>query len=86
MCAGRGSLATADVPATELVDFGINQFATGTKGVGGAEGTWRDAENAQLGGNPIAQGSVDSTMGLHLEPAGAWKSRCLLLARGGPEV
>ena len=67
MCAGRGSLGTTDAPTTELVDFGINQFATGTKGVGGAEGTWRDAENAQLGGNPIAQGSVDSTMGLHLE-------------------
>ena len=31
MCAGRGSLGTTDAPTTELVDFGINQFATGTK-------------------------------------------------------
>lgn len=45
---------------------GIAQFATGTKRFGGAEGTWRDAEDGRLEGNPIAQGSVDSTIAFHL--------------------
>ncbi len=45
---------------------GVSQWACGLKEVGGAEGTWRDAEDGQLGGNPIAQGSVDSTLGLTL--------------------
>jgi GH15 family glucan-1,4-alpha-glucosidase len=34
--------------------------------VGGAEGTWRDAEDGMLQGNPVAQGSVDSTLGVSL--------------------
>ncbi|MBO8126988.1 MAG: glycoside hydrolase family 15 protein [Firmicutes bacterium] len=38
------------------------QYATGTKRFGGAEGTWRDAEDGVLEGNPIAQGSVDSVV------------------------
>lgn len=45
---------------------GIKQYATGIKGFAGLEGTWRDAEDGHLSQNPIAQGSVDSTMGLHL--------------------
>lgn len=45
---------------------GVDQFATGQKEVQGLEGTWRDAEDGKLSGNPIAQGSVDSTIGLHL--------------------
>jgi oligosaccharide amylase len=44
---------------------GVDQFATGNKDVGGAEGTWRDAEDGHLEGNPIAKGSVDSTIALH---------------------
>src|SRR5688500_8664604 len=40
-------------------------FSTGKKRVSGAEGTWRDAEgDGHLSGNPIAQGSVDSTIAL----------------------
>lgn len=52
---------------------GIDQFATGAKRIGNAEGTWRDAEDGQLSRNPIAQGSVDSTVGfnLHLTPKGS---------------
>ncbi|MFX6926386.1 hypothetical protein ABTH56_19505, partial [Acinetobacter baumannii] len=46
--------------------FGINQWSTGNKEVNGAEGTWRDAEDGLLGNNGIAQGSVDSTIGLSL--------------------
>jgi GH15 family glucan-1,4-alpha-glucosidase len=41
---------------------GMQQYACGLKGFGGFEGTWRDAEDGELGMNPIAQGSVDSTV------------------------
>ncbi|HEY2824256.1 MAG TPA: hypothetical protein VGI83_01800, partial [Gemmatimonadales bacterium] len=47
-------------------EVGVKQYACGMKEVGGAEGTWRDAEDGELGGNPIAQGSVDSTLGVQL--------------------
>jgi glucoamylase len=40
----------------------IDEYATGTAGFRGAEGTWRDAEDGHLGNNAIAQGAVDSTM------------------------
>ncbi|MDP9175999.1 MAG: glycoside hydrolase family 15 protein [Planctomycetota bacterium] len=43
----------------------IDEYATGTSGFHGAEGTWRDAEDGHLQGNPIAQGSVDSTISYH---------------------
>jgi GH15 family glucan-1,4-alpha-glucosidase len=45
---------------------GITHWATGRKGTGGMEGTWRDAEDGELGGNPIAQGSVDCVGGIDL--------------------
>ena len=45
---------------------GVQHYACGQKEVAGAEGTWRDAEDGVLGGNPIAQGSVDSTIGVTL--------------------
>ena len=47
------------------VAAGIHQWATGVKEFQGAEGTWRDAEDGILSGNPIAQGSVDSTVAIH---------------------
>jgi GH15 family glucan-1,4-alpha-glucosidase len=46
--------------------IGISSFAIGQKGINGKEGTWRDAEDGQLGRNPIAQGSVDGTIELEL--------------------
>jgi GH15 family glucan-1,4-alpha-glucosidase len=51
---------------------GIWQFATGRKRFGGAEGTWRDAEDGVLEGHPITQGAVDSTISVlaPLEPGG----------------
>jgi GH15 family glucan-1,4-alpha-glucosidase len=50
---------------------GIDNWAIGTKRVRGAEGTWRDAEDGQLGRNAISQGSVDATIGFNLQvPAG----------------
>ncbi|MDX2118930.1 MAG: glycoside hydrolase family 15 protein [Planctomycetota bacterium] len=50
---------------------GVDHWAIGTKRVGGAEGTWRDAEDGILGRNAISQGSVDTTIGFNLQiPAG----------------
>ncbi|MBB3108585.1 oligosaccharide amylase [Paenibacillus phyllosphaerae] len=43
---------------------GIAQYSIGIKRFGGAQGTWVDAEDGHLMGNPISQGSVDSTAGL----------------------
>lgn len=52
-------------------ETGVRLFACGTKEVEGREGTWRDAEDGELSGNAVAQGSVDSTLGLSLPvPAG----------------
>jgi len=46
---------------------GLYQFSTGYKEQPGREGTWRDAEDGDLQGNPIAQGSVDSAFSLELD-------------------
>ncbi len=46
---------------------GIYEFATGTKRFKGSEGTWRDAEDGRLEQNPIAQGSVDSTISFRMQ-------------------
>jgi len=40
--------------------FGIDFFTTGNKG------TWKEAANGHLSGNPIAQGSVDSVISIPL--------------------
>lgn len=47
--------------------YGWDQYATGSKELPGIEGTWRDAEDGVLSGNPIAQGSVDSVGGINLQ-------------------
>ena len=49
---------------------GVTSWACGLKGVSGLEGTWRDAEDGSLSGNPIAQGSVDSVLGVPLTVPG----------------
>ncbi len=46
---------------------GLDQWAVGIKGVGDKVGTWLDAEDGLLSGNPVAQGSVDSVVALHLQ-------------------
>jgi glucoamylase len=56
----------AGSPPGTTGDQGIHEYATGTAGFSGAEGTWRDAEDGHLQGNPIAQGSVDSTIACHV--------------------
>jgi GH15 family glucan-1,4-alpha-glucosidase len=47
-------------------EAGISHWAIGYKEFNGQQGTWRDAEDGELGGNPIAQGSVDSCAGFWL--------------------
>ncbi len=49
---------------------GISQFAVGQKNVNGKLGTFKDAEDGELSGNAIAQGSVDSVIGLTLNIKG----------------
>ena len=46
---------------------GIHEFAIGQKESFGKEGTWKDAEDGVLERNPIAQGSVDSTISFKLD-------------------
>ena len=38
-------------------------YSVGLKHTAGMEGTWRDAEDGELAGNPIEHGMVDSTLG-----------------------
>ena len=45
---------------------GVDEYTCGSKEVRGLEGTWRDAEDGELAGGPIAQGTVDSTIGLRV--------------------
>ncbi|GMR04751.1 MAG: glycoside hydrolase family 15 protein [Thermodesulfobacteriota bacterium] len=49
---------------------GVDLFATGVKEHGPYEGAWKDAEDGVLSGNAIAQGAVDSVIGIPmvLEP------------------
>lgn len=56
--------------------FGIENFATGNKEISGFEGSWRDAEDGILSQNPIAQGSVDSVLGIHLKIKGKARETC----------
>ncbi len=48
----------------QLKTCGITSFAVGKADYRGLEGTWRDAEDGELSGNAIEQGSVDSTVGI----------------------
>ena len=48
------------------VHLGVDQWAVGLKETHDKEGAWRDAEDGVLSGNPVAQGSVDSAIALHL--------------------
>jgi GH15 family glucan-1,4-alpha-glucosidase len=45
-------------------------FAVGQKDLGDLQGTYRDAEDGMLSGNPIAQGAVDSVISVSLEIEG----------------
>jgi oligosaccharide amylase len=43
----------------------FQSFATGRKAFRDKEGTWRDAEDGELDGGAITEGSVDSTIGVY---------------------
>jgi len=62
--------------------FGIDLFATGNKG-GNSEGTWKDAEDGILSGNPIAQGSVDSVLAIPLTVGPNGKESCFYWIAAG---
>ena len=44
----------------------FDSFATGRKAFRDQEGTWRDAEDGELQGGVVTEGSVDSTIGLNM--------------------
>jgi glucoamylase len=52
---------------------GVEEYSCGRSALTGAPGTWREAENGALAMSPIAQGSVDFTIGIpvHLEARGS---------------
>ncbi len=54
---------------------GIDHWSIGTKRLGGAEGTWRDAEDGRLERNAIAQGSIDATVGVDVRVSANGSSR-----------
>ena len=45
---------------------GFSEYSIGEFLTAGKEGTWRDAEDGVLSGNPVEHGSVDSTIGFEL--------------------
>ena len=49
---------------------GVHGWSCGLKEVRDLQGTWRDAEDGQLSGNPIANGPVDSTIAFTLHIPG----------------
>lgn len=57
-------------------EFGIDSWANGKKG-NGLAGTWVDAEDGNLGRNPIEQGSVDCTVAFDFGPAAPGELRAL---------
>lgn len=63
--------------------FGIDLFATGNKETGNFKGTWKDAEDGVLSGNPIAQGSVDSVIGIPLIVAPKGQESCFYWISAG---
>lgn len=63
--------------------WGVQHYACGAKEAPGREGTWRDAEDGELNGKPIAWGSADSTLGIVLRlPAGGAATAYYWMAAG----
>jgi GH15 family glucan-1,4-alpha-glucosidase len=61
---------------------GLKGYACGITRFGDREGTWRDAEDGELSGDTIAQGSVDSVyrLDLDLSSGTAWAETYLAVA------
>lgn len=76
-----GWIATEDTSPGIVV--GVHQWACGLKEIHNLQGTWRDAEDGWLSGNPVAHGSVDSTIGLGVKvPAKQTRTLYYWLAAG----
>jgi hypothetical protein len=61
----------------------LSRWAIGQKGIHGLEGVWRDAEDDELSGNPITQGSVDCIGGIDLlVPGGVEAAAYFWIAAG----
>lgn len=77
-------LMNGQIGCDEQARIGLSSWAAGVKEFNGAQGTWRDAEDGELGRNPIAQGSVDGTLAFHLPSlaAGATETVYHWLAAG----
>jgi len=74
----NGCVGDADAGAGQDANHGtvgVYSWATGYKEFNGQQGTWRDAEDGSLEGNPIAQGSVDSCIGFSLSDVPAGRER-----------
>ncbi len=63
----------------------IDQFAVGQAKINNREGTYRDAEDGVLSANPIAQGSVDSVIGIHLTIKGMGSGRAFYWLTAGED-
>jgi len=62
---------------------GVDHFTCGRKEVANRQGTWEDAEDGELNGNPVAWGSADSTVGIYLDvPAGGKSTGHYWIAAG----
>jgi glucoamylase len=78
---GPGWPATEDTAVGMVV--GVHQWACGLKEIRNLQGTWRDAEDGQLSGSPVAHGSVDSCVGFTLSvPARGSRTMYAWLAVG----
>ncbi len=50
------------ISSIDDLNHSMDQYAIGIKGIGGYEGTWKDAEDGKLSFNPVGIGSVDSVI------------------------
>lgn len=73
---GAGAYASVLHSRKRLSSCGISAYSIGKANYRGLEGTWKDAEDGKLERNPVEQGSVDSTVGIH----------SLVTAKGETEV
>ena len=51
----------------KIQSCGINEYSIGKSEYQGLVGTWKDAEDGELSGTTIDQGSVDSTVAIHCQ-------------------
>lgn len=61
---GRCSLL---IYAEDANGNGFDRYAVGNYGIENKEGTYRDAEDGELSGNPVEHGGVDTVLGLSLQ-------------------